>query len=93
LPCKPEKTMSRRPDRNYQPAFKANVTLEAAKKEVTTVELSSKYDVRPNQINQWKLEPLELAAEIFDPQKSSSPPVEVKILQAKIAQLTLENVF
>jgi len=62
--------------------------------EVTTVELSSKYDVRPNQINQWKLEPLEpTTAETFDPQKSSSPPVEVMTLQAKIVQLTLENVF
>jgi transposase len=42
--------MSRRPRRNHLPAFKAKVTLEAAKEEMTTYELSQKYDISPNQI-------------------------------------------
>lgn len=85
--------MSRRPRRNHQSAFKAKVALEAAKEEMTTAELSKKYDVHPSQITQWKRELLDRASEIFDSGKPTEPPVDVKTLHAKIGQLTLENDF
>ena len=70
LPCKQEKIMNRRPDINHQPAFKVKVRLEASKEEMTTAELSPKYDVTPNRINQWKSKLLEPAARTFEHQKS-----------------------
>ena len=45
--------MSKRPRRNHLPAFKAKVALEAAKGEYTLAELAQRFDVYPNQINQW----------------------------------------
>jgi transposase len=94
LPCIQEKTMSRRPRRNHLPAFKAKVALEAAKEEMTTSELSQKYDVSPNQITDWKRQLLDRATEVFEKgPKSDDPPVDVKTLHAKIGELTLENDF
>ena len=94
LPHDQEKTMSRRPRRNHQPALKAKVALEAAKEEMTTAELSQKYDVSPSQITAWKRQLLDQAADVFEKgQKSEDPPVDVKTLHAKIGQLTLENDF
>ena len=86
--------MSRRPRRNHQPALKAKVALEAAKEEMTTAELSQKYDVSPSQITAWKRQLLDQAADVFEKgQKAEDPPVDVKTLHAKIGQLTLENDF
>jgi len=94
LPSNQEKTMSRRPRRNHQPAFKATVALEAAKEEMTTAELAQKYDVSPGQITDWKRQLLDRAADVFEKgSKSEDPPVDVKTLHAKIGQLTLENDF
>jgi transposase len=93
LPCKQEKTMSRRPRRNHSSAFKAKVALAAAKEEMTTAELSQKFDVHASQITQWKRELLDRATELFDDKKNKEPPVDVKTLHAKIGQLTLENDF
>ena len=86
--------MSRRPRRNYQPAFKAKIALEAAKEEMATTELAQKYDVSPSQITDWKKQLLERASDVFEKgSKSEDPPVDVKTLHAKIGQLTLENDF
>jgi transposase len=46
--------MTRRPRRNHSPAFKAKVAMEAIKGEVTLAELAQRFDVHPNQINQWR---------------------------------------
>ena len=78
--------MSRRPGRNHQPAFKAKVALEAAKEEVTTVELSQNMTFTPiRSISRsqsfWSLRPR------YSMTKS---PVSH---QAKIGQLALENDF
>jgi len=51
---KEEKTMTRRPRRNHSPAFKAKVALAVLKGEQTLAELAQIYDVRANQIKQWK---------------------------------------
>ena len=84
----------RRPRRNHSPEFKARVALEAVKGEKTLAELSSQFDVHPNQITQWKGQLLEQAAAVFSGGKTQSEePVDLKTLHAKIGQLSLENDF
>ena len=58
--------MSRRLRRNLSSTFKAKVALAAAREDMTTAELSQKFDVHSSQINQWKSELLERANEIFE---------------------------
>ena len=57
--------MSRRPRRNHSPAFKAQVALEAVRGEKTLAELAQKHDLHPTQINDWRKQLLEHAAEVF----------------------------
>ena len=86
--------MTRRPRRNHSPAFKAKVAMEAIKGEVTLAELAQRYDVHPNQINQWRSQLVERAADVFArPAQDETPPVDLKVLHAKIGELALENDF
>jgi transposase len=82
--------MSKRPRRNHSPAFKAKVALAAVKGEKTLAELAQQFAVHPNQITQWKAQLLDGAAGVFGSEKagSTSPPVDVKTLHAKIGELT-----
>ena len=88
--------MSRRPRRNHSAAFKAKVALAAIKGERTIAQLADQFDVHPNQITTWKAQLEGGAADVFDPgggAAQSAPPVDVKVLHAKIGELTLENDF
>jgi len=88
--------MSRRPRRNHSAAFKAKVALAAIKGERTIAQLAEQFDVHPNQITTWKAQLEGGAADVFDPgggAAQSAPPVDVKVLHAKIGELTLENDF
>ena len=87
--------MTRRPRRNHSPAFKAKVALAAIKGEKTMSELAQQFDVRPNQIKQWKDQALERMADVFDEavKKEKEPQIDVATMHAKIGQLTLENGF
>lgn len=85
--------MTRRTRRNHAPAFEAKVALAALKGEKTLAELAQQFDVRPNQITQWKGRLLEGAAGVFgaDKGEASPPTVDLQALHAKIGELTLEN--
>ena len=87
--------MTRRVRRNHTPAFKAKVALAAIKGEKTLVQLAQQFDVHPNQITNWKAQLLEGAAGVFGsgPAEVSAPPVDLKVLHAKIGELALENDF
>jgi transposase-like protein len=68
--------------------------MEAVKGEATLAELAQRYDVHPNQINQWRSQLVERAAEIFGrPAQAETQPVDLKALHAKIGELALENDF
>jgi transposase len=89
--------MTRRKRRNHSGAFKAKVAIAAVKGDRTLSELAQAFDVHPNQITQWKSELVEGAAGLFGPGPRSADPnnpaVDVKVLHAKIGELTLENDF
>ena len=86
--------MARRARRNHNPAFKAKVALAAIKGEKTLAELAQQYDVHPNQITAWKAQVLDGAAGLFGGGAAeATPPVDLKVLHAKIGELTLENDF
>jgi transposase len=55
--------------RKFSAAFKAKVALEAIKEKETLQQLSSKFEVHPNQITQCKKEFLEGAEQIFSKNK------------------------
>lgn len=81
--------------RNHSPQFKAKVALAAIKGDKTLAELSSEFDVHPNQITQWKQQLLDNASELFSKGRAnlSASDEVIKDLHAKIGQLTVENDF
>jgi transposase len=88
--------MTRRARRTHSPVFKAKVALAAIKGEKTLAELAQQYDVHPNQITAWKAQLADGAAGVFGSGTAgteAAPVVDVKVLHAKIGELTLENDF
>ena len=86
----------RRPRRNHSPTFKAKVALAAVRGDQTLAQLAERFDVHPNQINDWKNQLLEKAEAAFDgsaerPTGGDSP--DLKALHAKIGQQALEIDF
>jgi transposase len=88
--------MAKRARRTHSPAVKAKVALAAIKGEKTLAELAQQFDVHPNQITGWKAQLTDGAAGVFGAGSAgtaSAPALDVKVLHAKIGELTLENDF
>jgi len=72
------------------------MALAAVKGDRTLAQLAEQFDVHPNQIASWKAQLEGGAADVFGPGGSNGaapPAVDVKLLHAKIGELTLENDF
>lgn len=84
----------KRTRRNHAPGFKAKVALAAIRGDKTLAELAADFGVHPNQISDWKQQLQESAADVFGngPKVRQAEP-DLKVLHAKIGQLTLENDF
>ena len=85
----------RRKRRNHSPAFKAKMAFAALKGEKTLAELASDNDVHVNQIQAWRNQLKENMVDLFEPgtDQRKGHEAEVKSLQAKIGELTMENDF
>ena len=60
----------------------------------TVAEIAQRHDVHPNQVTEWRPQLMERAANVFGAAvEPGAPPVDLKALQARIGQLTLENDF
>ncbi len=85
----------RRKRRNHSSVFKAQVALAAIRGDKTLGELAEQFEVRPNQIQDWRRKLLGNAAELFERNARPSEESEhkVKELHAKIGRLTMERDF
>ena len=87
-----KKSSGRRTRRSHSPVFKAKVALAALREDKTMVELCKEFELHPTQINEWKRQLLDRAADVFDT-AAPAEPVDLAPLHAKIGQLALENDF
>jgi transposase len=81
--------------RNHSPDFKSKVALAAIKGDETLSELARRYNINANLIVKWKKLLLDNSAEVFASSKGLAPnrESEIKSLQAKIGEITMENDF
>jgi transposase len=88
--------MTKHKRRKFTPEFKAQVSLEAAKEQLTLAELSKKFEVSPVMISRWKSEFLANISAAFSTNQESvnqSEKVDVDKLYAQIGQLKVANDF
>lgn len=86
--------MSKR--KNYAPAFKAKVALEAIRGDKTLPELSQIYEIHPNLIGKWKKEALDNFQGIFSGEIKSqekTDKIEKDELYKKIGKLEMQVEF
>jgi transposase len=87
-----KKSSGRRSRRSHSPAFKAKVALAALREDKTMAELCKEFELHPTQINDWKRQLLERAADVFG-SGTVPEPVDLAPLHAKIGQQALELDF
>jgi transposase len=92
MKLKKKATVARRVRRNHTPQFKARVALAALRDDKTMEQLCQEFELHAHQINEWKRQLVENAANAFG-SAGAKPEVDLTPLQAKIGQLTLENDF
>jgi len=80
--------------RNYSPAFKAKVALEAVREHGTVAEIARRHKVHANQVYKWKQELLANMARAFEPGgvPGETSDREEELLK-KIGELTVERDF
>lgn len=79
--------------RKFSAEFKTKVAIEAIRGLKTLNEISSEYEVHPNQVTKWKKQLLTQAPQIFKDRKSSDSHKEnqkVEKLYQEIGQLQVE---
>ena len=82
--------------KNHPAEFKAKVSLEAIREELTFAELSKKYGVHPTQIGTWKRAAIDNMTTDFVRGKATPNQVssaDVDKLHSKIGQLVVERDF
>jgi transposase len=81
--------------RKFTPEFKSKVALAALKERESVTELAKKFELHPNQINDWKREFASNASVVFSKskEKSSNEDKDKEKLYQVIGQLKVENDF
>jgi len=82
--------------KSYDSKFKSRVALEALRGDQTIAEIAGRYQVHPNQVQQWKKKLLNSASEVFltkGEQKAERKTYTEDDLMKKIGRLEVENDF
>ena len=82
--------------KKYTSRFKTKVVLETLKERSSVAELAQKFNIAPQQINQWKREFLSKAESVFESKSKSlksQAEEEKDTLLKSIGQLKVENDF
>lgn len=85
--------MAATPRKQFTPAFKAKVALEAIKGEKTSSEIGRTFSIHPNLVGIWKRQALEGLPEVFTSsrqQRHAQEDAEKDELYQKIGQLKVE---
>ena len=85
--------MPAKPRKQFTPAFKAKVALEAIKGEKTSTEIGRTFSIHPNLVGIWKRQALEGLPDVFGnsrQQRRGEEDAEKDELYRKIGQLKVE---
>jgi transposase len=82
----------------YSAGFKARVTLEALRGELTTAQLAAKHGIQQTMVGDWKRQAMEGMVAVFSgrsavQESNKVTEAEVEKLHAKIGQLLVERDF
>ena len=81
--------------KSYDSKFRSRVALEALRGELTVAKIAGKYQIHPNQVQQWEKELEERASKIFlsKAERKENKPYTEDDLMRKLGRLEIENDF